>query len=481
MSDAEKRALQQKVATLKRKPMKSLLDLILKTPAGDDPAKELIFYKTFAKKYTDKKDGILRNEYAGLKKCAEEVMSESATAADASQNPLLPRLAFVKRLYQSGDYELFDREATKVIEEAEAGFDYHCLKKIYEYYTSMLQLSSWNQPKMTEKMEEVNRLYRAAVCRGFLYEYRRSMILELGAKRMQMTHTATDIPYEDIADDYLSGYEDTMTRFMLCKVLTHAHWGEKRLDKLLECDRLLDSMPSIPTFKQEKFLVLNNLTIGYRLLHQYEAANDCFHKLEPYMSAQPAQSRAIFAYNYAGNLAHLSHYDEAIARLATIPDGDIQALGFQERAGYLRSACLALKGDVHSLLDSLPKNFSEQNKFTEFHYRFLVSVSYYLSGDYETAKREASNLYKTLHQKKMKESAFYREAEIVATHFSQFFTARCDYQLTSDRKKYISKIDALIETADEFCRSSSLLHDMLFYVWFIRELRKEKTSRNSSE
>ena len=472
MREKEKSILKEEVQKSGRKPLKNLLDFILHTSASVDPEKEIVFLKTFGKKYTEKQDGILRNEYGLLKKMAEDIMAMTTRKEENEKNPLLQKTDYLKYLARANEFDLFEKEAAKVIEEAENRFDYFALKTIYELYTLQIVPRIKHNEKLIARFEHFSQKHRENVARMLLTDHRESMSIQFLSKRTPTSNMEDQIYDKDVDVINFAEYEDVRTQYAYYKVLANTCWGEKRLVALQQCLYFLNQMTYFPKYAQQKFGILSNLAGCYAEGGDYENANHYLSQIEQIIQEQSETDRAVYYCNYASCLIHAGLYDEALHKLHANDSLFARHHRFTERVMYLKAAIYAFKGMPEMLNETIPQNFSGYSIIAQIDCRFFACISYYMNGDMNTAKREVNNLYKTIYEQNDGGINLYEKSEETSKHFLQFFTARCDFQFTKDKKKLVEKMKKVKALTETLKNTSPVDNNILYYKWLIKEIDK---------
>ena len=472
LGEKEKSALKEEVIKSGRKSLKNLLHFILNSSVSIDPEKEIVFLKTFGKKYTERQDGILRNEYALLKKMAEDVMAMTIRKEETEESPLLQKTDYLKYLARANEFDLFEKEAAKVIEEAENRFDYAALKTIYELYTRQIIPRIKHNEKFIARFEHFSQKHRENAARTLLTDYRESMSIQFLSKRTPTSNMEDQVYDKDVDAINFSEYEDVRTQYAYYKVVANTCWGEKRISALQQCLHFLDQMPHFPKYAQQKFGSLSNLAGCYAERGDYTDANHYLAQIEQIIKDQSETDKAIYYCNYCSCLIHAGHYDDALNKLQINEALLSRHQRFTERVMYLKAAIYAFKGMPHMLNETIPQNFSGYSIVAQIDCRFFACISYYMNGDLNTAKREVNNLYKTIYEQNEGGINLYEKSEEISKHFLHFFTARCDFQFTKDKKKLTEKMKKVKALTESLKNTSPVDNNILYYKWLLREIDK---------
>ena len=468
----ERVELCNRVLETNRKPLKNLLDIIIKSGNKSEPTKEVIFLKTFGKKYSEKQDGQLRNEYTHLKKIVEAIMAMTIRNGEIELNPLLQKIDYLKYVAKTNDYELFEKEAEKIITEAEQRYDYTIQKTVYELYTTQVFPLLRNDQKLLPRYEDLTKKHLDNVVKTLLHEYRVNMNMHYMRKRMPSNNHQDEIYVEDVDAINFEEYEDEYTKLAYQKVLSNTCWGEKRIQALLECFRLINLTPLIPNYNSQKYGILNNLAACYAEEFNYVKADKYFVEINKIIEEQSDTNKAILYCNYASNLIHIGQYDAALEVLNTHEKLLAKSQWFGQRVIYIKASAYAHKGMPEMLRACLPTNFSGFNKYVEIDCRFFICISYYLERDFETAWRESNNLYKTIYEQKEEGIDFYKESEVASKHFLHFFAMQREYHFTKDKNKLTDKLLKLKALTDGFKKTSPKVYGLNFYQWLVHQLDK---------
>jgi hypothetical protein len=473
MSGDELEALDMLVSAQKRASLKKLYKLIVKTETANLD-KALAYMQVFGKKYIAANDYLWRNELRLLMNLIEKYTADKMMRAELDASNNLRSKYFLKYLLSKKLFPLISAESERIKEIAAKEYDYKTVADVCEIVAPYLSNFAWNDLDMQERMTANSLEYKDAASRQFLHTLRKTQIAITGSQLFKYKEEFRIEAAPPGIDQYLNEYEDAYSKFLSLKLLTFGTPLHIDPNNYIACLEHLHLHPNIPDAAKERFLLLNNLSGHYFFKHDYEEAFRYNSELVGLMDAVEPVLGIAAVYNYTSNLAHLGRYEEALACIRKHEKFIRQFPNQAERFDYIEASSYALMGDGKAFNASLPRNFEELSKMMQYHYRFLIALSFFMDKEYSLAISEVTNIERSIRSLKSDKLNYYDEVVIAAGHIREFFELYQEYKLNGNVARSKKKLEALDAQTQLFFTEHPMTAGLLFYRWMCDQLRLMK-------
>ena len=439
--------LTSELKTHKNKKFEKLFKIMLDS-LEKDISKEVAFKKLYEKDYKKEDDFLLRNECRLLYNIIKEYIIDKEIQLEKEEDVNFSDFYFIKAIYQKKDKSLFNKEFNHIYERCIATYDLVRALQLCDYHyfaTGAQQIQNFpnikNAVEVLEKQQQVI---------GELFSLK-SHIINTRKLNMHAILSIKDreslqlIPSDSIEFDkdkyqnnlisYYSIVTQTLMENDISKKIVYMEEALKYIDQVADSNK---------DFENEKNYCQINVASFYYINQNYEKAEELFNKfyaMEPKLTNFTLTS----IINYGNCLLQLGKYAEILDIVVKYK----QELDAIQRLSAYVTALLCnvyvMTENADRLRKQIPISFQELPDPFVFHFRFCLSILFFLEGDIESAIRESRNLADTIAYKKI-----FEEHLFIAKLFNKFFD-KYDKRNAIDFKKYCQQLLVELKEFEKSC------------------------------
>jgi tetratricopeptide (TPR) repeat protein len=382
----------------KRKTLLVLFQLMQKSGAAFFD-KEVLFYKTFKKKYSSANDYILRNEMRLLVEKIESVLLKEQIEK-LTEKDILFRLKQQLLLYKNLDlFEIYEECWKEAKTAALEQYQYQDLLELNADYYEFAQFHIRNYKERLEIFEKLineNILYsNYFFAQQLAYLY----LIEGNANKLRLeyqTEQTAKIPDKKISielkqfNSYINEYYRLIGKWFPLQSNGKTSILLDALNTLEKCNK--NSL----LYKKEQLRVLHLIATDFSMSADFENANTYFEKLFNEIPAAQLQNKAYYLYNYALNLTKLNQYEKALTIISDAekilkPDNEF----LRDKYQLLKVVCYMFTSNTDMLKKMIPTDFSVLLPEQRVYFRFVNSIYHIINKEYYLASEEINNLLRS--------------------------------------------------------------------------------------
>lgn len=382
----------------KRKTLLVLFQLLQKSGAAFLD-KEVLFYKTFKKKYSSANDYLLRNEMRLLVEKIESVLIKDQVEK-LTEKDILFQLKQQLLLYKNLDlFEIYEEcwEEAKTV--ALEQYQYQDVLELNADYYEFAQFHIRNYKERLEifdKLIDENILYSNYF---FAQQQAYLSLVEGNANKLRLEYqTAQTVKIPDgktsIDLKQFNSYTNEYYR-LIGKWFPLQSKGKTNI--LLEALTTLENCNKNSTlYKKEKLRVLHLIATDFSMSADFENANTYFEKLFEEVPPAQFQNKAYYLYNYSVNLTKLNQYKKALTIISDAekiikPDNEF----LRDKYQLLKVVCCMFTNNTDMLKKMIPTDFSVLLPEQRVYFRFVNSIYHIINKEYYPASEEINNLLRS--------------------------------------------------------------------------------------
>ncbi len=394
-------AFRKVLAGQKRQSLVTLFDFIQKEiqcPSISPQEKERLFNIIFGRKYSKKKDYLLRNELRLLANALTDFFAlekiKNALLNDAAQKQLF----FLQCLLDKKDYELFESEYPKALQEALMENDFDVAAKITRLLIDDAVFRKEATKANYERLLALTEQYYLYAGKSFQHDYiyvrHKQAFSERTLHAIVQGHPVAPLQpltftWVDASDNYLG--------YMRLLMESYGAQGEEKIKILCQAQGLI---VKIKKKQFDKKAAIATTSAGIALEHFLSGSyrqSLPFHKNAlDNASTLPGERVIAFVFNYLSALTRLEHYTDAIRLIEKYS-------ATWETLPRVRDRFLCLKAMIHIFLNDadaawncIPHDRKQSGIDHYYYYRFIQILVLYLRSEAELAMNETENFEHTV-------------------------------------------------------------------------------------
>ena len=361
--------------------------------------KEVLFYKTFKKKYTTANDYVLRNEMRLLVEKIESVLIKEQVEKLLEKDKIF-QLKQQLLLYKNLDlFEIYEETWKEAKALALEQYQYQEVLDLNADYFEFAQFHIRNYKERLEifdKLIDENILYT-----NYFFTQQQAYIsfIEGNANKLRLeyqTKQFTKISTEEATielkkfSSYVNEYYTLVGKWFPQQSKGKTVILLNALTVLEKCNK--DSF----LYKQEHLRILNLIATDFSMSADFENANIYFEKLFAEIPGSQFHNKAYYLYNYAINLTKLNQHEKA---LAIIDDAEKHIKTSNEflkdKYQLLKVICYLFTNNTEQLKKVIPTDFSVLLPEQRVYFRFVNSIYHIINKEYDLAFEEINNLLRS--------------------------------------------------------------------------------------
>lgn len=355
--------------------------------------KEVLFKKTFDRKYNISEDYLLRNELRLLNNELEKFIIQT----DALQSSK-PDLSILHRAYESGNESLFQNYLSDILSVANQQQDYDVIEALYElngkFIARYKEVSLHNYNRLLDDLKNeqiaLYSLFEEKLSENRLRQHFAIRVLQqLGEKNEQ--------EYAEISQ--LSESAKLIINYNNLIADSYLQNGEEKIKTLLTALELYPNVAKIRLEKQaDSIKILGNVAIEYFLNQQYETAHKYYQEALGAMNETNLNIELLF--NYCINALTIDRFDifiEVYERYQKQITGNNK---LKYRFQYFTAMAYLFENKPKIAFTFLDHDISKRPETEYYFYRMVYAMVYFQLGDFDMANRELENILQSFRSRK---------------------------------------------------------------------------------
>lgn len=363
------------------------------------PQEKVLFQRVFDKPYQEEEAHKLQRE---LQLLNSELELFLATIREEEQTELKEQLYLLELLADRQAWDLWDKIWNRALRQAEREVDYNqkwmLLQEGFKVRHQREEISVDLLTEMQQLLEDV----ASEQLKGLGEQL---LDLRIQQSRIGANLSCADPSYEaQVPDTYLAPAlfeEDPLHRYLDLRARIYFMKGEAKIKALQQALALQDEVESMrEQYKKSRYLLLNSIAVEYSKQLKWQAADDAYREMRPFLMEQKDLSNAKRVYNYMMNSLYLGDYRDVLELYTDY--AEIVTPQQKLHPSYLRAACWAyiFLGENEKGQQFLPNASQKHSDLDNYSASLQQAILYYQMGKWEESERELIHLQQQLHHKK---------------------------------------------------------------------------------
>lgn len=435
------------ISTHKNKKLSKLLK-IMQESLVKEISKQAAFKKLYGKDYQKESDFLIRNECRLLYNIIKNYFINCEIESDLKNDKLLAEYYFLKAIHQKKDSTLFTKEFYTVLEQCKTVHDYIKALQLCDLHFTVMGAQQIQNPQnlklandiLQEQQQILGQLYTA---KSHVANFRFSTLFAMASKKDRIKlniKQGTSIHYDEqlFSNDLISYYRLISETVIEENIKRKIELFEQALARI----EMLAALNS--EFLKAKYFCIVNIASLYYIQQEFEKAEGLFASI---YTSSPAQNDHLITsiINYGNCLLQLGKYSEVLAVLEkykTVLDHNQRIILYIDA---LYCNVYTMTENATKLRKQIPPNFQDLPDYFVFHYRFCLSILFFLENDFDSAIRESRNLCETLAYNKA-----FDEHLLLAKLMHKFFD-KYNKRHTLDFKKIVKQLLRELDSFEAGC------------------------------